>query len=115
MRIVPSAILAGLLFIPAVQAAPPETASVECYFSDGSVDFTLDYAASEKVITIDRGGLIVTYSVSARVPYGDSIIVVGALPAPSTSSAAFVMGAETRAHFFRDGRLVDEKRCELVG
>ncbi len=110
-----SAILAGMLFVSTTQAAAPETARVECYFSDSSIDFAFDYTASDEVITLDRGGMIVNYSVSARVPYGDSIIVFGALPPPTGSAVAFVIGAETRAHFFRDGRLVDEKRCALVG
>lgn len=110
-----SAILAGMLLISTAQAAPPETARVECYFSDGSIDFAFDYTASDEVIMLDRGGMIVKYSVSARVSHGDSIIVVGALPPPTGSAVAFVIGAETRAHFFRDGQPVDEKRCALVG
>jgi negative regulator of sigma E activity len=108
------AILAGMLLVLTAEAAAPETASVECYFSDGSIDFAFDYTASDEVITLDRGGMMVKYSVSARVPHGDSVIVVGALPPPTGSAVAFVIGAETHAHFFRDGRLVDEKRCELV-
>lgn len=104
-----------MVLVTTAEAAPPEAAKVACYFSDGSVDFTFDYAASDKLIALDRDVLIATYTVNARVPYGDSIIVVGALPAPSQSTVALVIGAETRAHFFRDGRLVDEKRCDIVG
>lgn len=115
MRQFVPAIFATMLLVSTTQAAPPETASVECYFSDGSIDFAFDYTASDEMITLDRGGMIVNYSVSARVPYGDSVIVVGALPPPTGSAVAFVIGAETRAHFFRDGRLVDEKHCALVG
>lgn len=114
MKRVLLAALSMLVLSPAAQAAPPDTASIRCNFSDGSLDFEFDYDATAPVIAVDRGGMIFDYTVTARVPYGETMIVVGTLPAPSAMTTAFVIGDENRVHFYRDGRQVDEKQCGLV-